>query len=98
MAQDVCSIVSSDDRARLEAIVADRNRAHKHVLRARIIRHTSERLRVAEVARRVGVAGRRSGAGSGASPWRVSTACCGMPPASPARRPWTTPSCVGWWR
>ena len=55
MAQDVCPIVSGDDRARLEAIVADRNRAHKHVLRARIILHSAERLRVAEVARRVGV-------------------------------------------
>jgi transposase len=55
MAQDVCPIVSGDDRARLEAIVTDRNRAHKHVLRARIILHSAERLRVAEVARRVGV-------------------------------------------
>ena len=55
MAQDVCPIVSGDDRARLEAIVADRNRAHKHVLRARIVLHSAERLRVAEVARRVGV-------------------------------------------
>ena len=37
MAQDVCPLVSGEDRARLEAIVADRNRAHKHVLRARIV-------------------------------------------------------------
>ena len=55
MAQDVCPIVSGDDRDRLAAIVADRTRAHKHVLRARIILHSAERLRVAEVARRVGV-------------------------------------------
>ena len=55
MAQEVCPIVSGEDRARLEAIVADRNRAHKHVLRARIILHSAESLRVAEVARRVGV-------------------------------------------
>jgi transposase len=39
----------------LEAIVADRNRAQKHVARARIILHSAERLAVAEVARRAGV-------------------------------------------
>src|SRR5918995_4474582 len=55
MAQDVCPIVCGDDRARLEAIVADRNRAQKHVLRARIVLHSAARLSVAEVARRVGV-------------------------------------------
>jgi transposase len=55
MAQDVCPIVSGEDRARLEAIVADRNRAQKHVARARIILHSAARLSVAEVARRVGV-------------------------------------------
>ena len=32
----VCPVVSAEDRARLEAIVADRNRAQKHVARARI--------------------------------------------------------------
>jgi transposase len=55
MAQDVCPVVPGEDRARLEAIVADRNRPHKHVLRARIILHSAARLSVAEVARRVGV-------------------------------------------
>src|SRR5918999_5063139 len=55
MAQDVCPIVSGDDRARLEALVADRNRAQKHVLRARIVLHSADRLSVAEVARRAGV-------------------------------------------
>jgi transposase len=55
MAQDVCPIVCDDDRARLEAIVADRNRAQKHVLRARIVLHSTDRLSVAEVARRAGV-------------------------------------------
>jgi hypothetical protein len=34
MAQIVCPLVSAEDRARLEAIVADRNRAQKHVARA----------------------------------------------------------------
>jgi len=44
MAQDVCPLISAEDRARLEAIVADRNRAQKHVARARIILHSAERL------------------------------------------------------
>jgi transposase len=55
MAQDVCPLVSAEDRARLEAIVADRNRAHKHVLRARIVLDSAERLPVAAVAKRAGV-------------------------------------------
>jgi transposase len=55
MAHVVCPLVSAADRARLEAIVADRNRAQKHVARARIILHSAERLAVAEVARRAGV-------------------------------------------
>jgi len=55
MAQIVCPLVSAVDRARLEAIVADRNRAQKHVARARIILAAAERLSVAEAARRAGV-------------------------------------------
>jgi transposase len=55
MAQIVCPWVSVEDRARLEAIVADRNRAQKHVARARIILASAERLPVAAVARRAGV-------------------------------------------
>jgi transposase len=55
MAQIVCPLVSAEDRARLEAIVADRNRAQKHVARARIILHSADRLPVAEVARRAEV-------------------------------------------
>jgi transposase len=55
MAQIVCPWVSAADRARLEAIVADRNRAQKHVARARIILASAEQLTVAEVARRAAV-------------------------------------------
>jgi transposase-like protein len=55
MAQDVLVIVRDDDRARLEAIVGDRNRRHKHVQRARIVLLSADRLAVAAVARRVGV-------------------------------------------
>ena len=55
MAQTSCVILSFDDRERLAAIIADRNRPLKHVQRARIILHSDERLSVLEVARRAGV-------------------------------------------
>jgi transposase len=55
MAQNVSVIVRDDDRARLEAIVADRNQSHKHVQRIKIVLLSVERMAVAEVARRVGV-------------------------------------------
>jgi transposase len=55
MAQIVCPLVSAADRARLEAIVADRNRAQKHVARARIILGSADRLSVAEVAKGAGI-------------------------------------------
>jgi transposase len=55
MAQSVCLVVSAADRARLEAIAADRNRPQKHVAWARIILCSAERLDVASVARRARV-------------------------------------------
>jgi hypothetical protein len=55
MAQSVCLVVSAADRARLEAIVADRNRPQKHVARARLVPLSAERLDVATVARRARV-------------------------------------------
>jgi transposase len=39
----------------LEAVIADRNRTQKHVYRAQIILHSSDRLNVAEIARLSGV-------------------------------------------
>jgi transposase len=54
MAHEICPLVAAEDRVRLEAIIADRNRPQKHVIRARIVLHSAERLSVAEVARRVG--------------------------------------------
>jgi transposase len=54
MAQTVCPLISALDRARLAAIVADRNRPQKHAARVRIILHSADRLDVAEVARRAG--------------------------------------------
>jgi transposase len=50
-----CSFLSAEDRQRLAAILADRNRPQKHVARVRIILHSAERLEVAEVARRAGL-------------------------------------------
>jgi hypothetical protein len=55
MAQSVCLVVSADDRARLEALVADQNRPQKHVARARLVLLSADRLDVAMVARRAGV-------------------------------------------
>lgn len=55
MAQTSCIILAPDDRERLVAIITDRNRPQKHVLRTRIILHSDERLPVQEVARRAGV-------------------------------------------
>src|SRR5919107_3952717 len=55
MAQSVCLVPPADDRARLEAIVADRNRPQKHVARARVVLLSADRLGVAAVARRAGV-------------------------------------------
>lgn len=37
MAQTVCVIVNVEDRARLAAIIADRNRPQKYAARARIV-------------------------------------------------------------
>ena len=53
--RSVCLLVSAGDRARLAAIVADRNRPQKHVARARIMLLSAERLDVATVARRAGI-------------------------------------------
>ena len=55
MSQTVCPRVTVDDRVLLEAIIGDRNRAQKHVVRARIILHFSDRLNVAEIPRLSGV-------------------------------------------
>ena len=55
MAQELCVVVSDGDRARLEAIVSDRNRRLKHVQRARIVLLSADRLPVLQVAVRGGV-------------------------------------------
>jgi transposase len=55
MAQSVCLVTPADDRARLEVIVADRNRPQKHVARARLVLLSADRLDVATVARQAGI-------------------------------------------
>ena len=46
--------VSAADRARLEAVVADRNSPQKHVWRARIVLLTADGLGTVEIMRRTG--------------------------------------------
>ena len=55
MAQDVCVLVNADDRARLAVIAGGGSRPYRHVVRARIILQSAERLPAQEVARRAGV-------------------------------------------
>src|SRR5271155_6073226 len=52
MAQTVCVLPPAEDRERLRAIVADRNRPLKHVRPAQIVLCSADRLPVQEVARR----------------------------------------------
>ena len=55
MAQTVCVIVSVEDRARLAAVIGDRNRPQKHVARARIVLFSADRLPVLRIGTAVGV-------------------------------------------
>ena len=55
MALDVCVVVNTEDCARLAVIAGSGRRPHWHVVRARIILQSAERLPVQEVARRAGV-------------------------------------------
>ena len=55
MAQTVCVLVSASDRARLEAIVANRKALHKHVQRARLILESAGQAPVQRIAATLGV-------------------------------------------
>jgi transposase len=55
MAQSVSILLNAADKGRLQQIIGDRNRPLKHVLRAKIILFSGERLSVLDVARRAGV-------------------------------------------
>lgn len=54
MAQTVSILLNAADRERLDQIVGDRNRPFKHVLRAKIVLLSGDRLPVLEVAHRAG--------------------------------------------
>jgi transposase len=55
MRKNLGLFVSSADRARLAAIVADRNRPQKHVWRAQVVLLTGDRLGTNEIMRRTGL-------------------------------------------
>jgi transposase len=55
MGQTVSVILDAESRARLAAVIGDRNRPQKHVQRARIVFLSAGRLPAAEIARQVGV-------------------------------------------
>ena len=55
MGQEICVVISDEDRARLGAIIDDRNRPLKHIQRARIVLLSAARLPVLQVANRAGV-------------------------------------------
>ncbi len=55
MSQTVCILLDEADRVRLTEIVGDRSRPLKHVLRARIVLLSADRLPVLEVAKQAGV-------------------------------------------
>ena len=55
MRKNLGLFVSSSDRARLAAIVADRNRPQKHVWRAQVVLLTGDRLGTNEIMRRTGL-------------------------------------------
>src|SRR5215471_15961339 len=54
MREGITVAVSGTDRARLEAIVSDRNSPQKHVWRARIVLLTADGLGTNEIMRRTG--------------------------------------------
>ena len=91
MAQTVCVLPPAEDRKRLLAIVADRNRPLKHVRRAHIVLCSADCLPVQEVARRARV--------SRPAVWRwqarcVSEAVEGLPAARQDAQAWP-PSAFG---
>ena len=55
MAQTVCILLDDAAKAQLTGIAGDRSRPLKHILRARIILLSAERLSVQDVARQAGV-------------------------------------------
>ncbi len=86
MAQTVCVLLDDATKLALSTIAGDRSRPLKHILRARIVLLSFERLSVQDVARQAGV--------SRPAVWRWQQrfaeegvkGCCGTRPAHPAPR------------
>jgi hypothetical protein len=55
MAQQVCVVLSAEEREQLAAVTADRNRPRKHVERARIVLASADRHSAQRVAQSIGV-------------------------------------------
>jgi transposase len=55
MAQQVCVVLSNEEREQLAVIAADRNRPRKHVERARIVLASADRHSAQRVAQSIGV-------------------------------------------
>ena len=87
MAQTVCVLPPAEDRKRLLAIVADRNRPLKHVRRAHIVLCSADCLPVQEVARRARVSRPAVWRWQQRSPPRKALrVCCATRPVRPASR------------
>lgn len=72
--------VTTAERNRLEAIVADRNSPQKHVWRAVIVLATADGLGTVAIMRHTARARRLSGSGRSGSLRRASMACCATRP------------------
>ena len=98
MAQSICVVLNTAEREQLAAIVADRNRARKHVDRAYIVLASADRHSAQWVAQNIGVSRPTVWPGNNALPRLALMVCCATKPASPARRRWQRKPRRGWWR
>jgi hypothetical protein len=97
MAQTVCVIASPSDRARLEAIVADRNRPRKHAERARVVLASIAGDPVQRVAAQLGVSRQMIWRGNNVLLKRAWTVCCVIRRASPGSRQSPLRRWRAWW-
>ena len=86
MAQIVCVLLDDATKSALSAIAGDRSRPLMHILRARIVPLSAERLRVQDVAWQAGSVVLPSGAGNSATARKASRAYCATRPARPVPR------------
>ncbi|MGI4765429.1 MAG: helix-turn-helix domain-containing protein [Janthinobacterium lividum] len=75
MSQTVSLVLTSESLAALRQIVNDRRRPITHLLRARIVLLSDERLPVAEIARQAGISRPTVWRGRSESPRRAWKAC-----------------------